>query len=376
MTDLNVSIRVISDHNRLRKIESAWNALVNKCSNNPFLLSGFIKQFMEFNSSRGWTPLVLVISANSQIVGISPLKTKKKFGVRFVKFLPSTWLSPDFISDDQHREICLAHTLDFLFKTLRCQFVDLALSSDSHNLRIIKQTCETNKIHFYIKPEMGHRILPVRGTWAEFEAFRGRYFRRKFNRAKRNLDRLGPWRITRTENGKEEFGVIKKIFEIEKMSWKEEWRVHTGKKDIDLLMILGASQHTAEIEPSFKWDVWFLELNNQALAYNLIIQYKEIAYCVKTSYGKRYEKLSPGIYVINTAIREFFNERQIRKIDFLTDLPFMETWTSLRLPRVRILMSRNSVLLSIIKFALLSKPAKEFLTLMSKRASSIADLIG
>jgi hypothetical protein len=376
VSEVKVSICVVSDPNKLHQIEGIWNTLINGYSKNPFLLSGFIKQFMKFNHSMEWTPLVLVISVDNKIVGLSPLKMKRKFGVRFVKFLPSAWFSPDFISNEQYREICLAYTLNFLFKTLRCQFVDVALPFDSHNLQIIKQKCKTNKIHFYTKQEMGHRILPVRSTWTEFEAFRGGNFRRKFKRIKRSLDHLGTWRILCTENGKEKFDVIKKIFDIEKMSWKEEWRARTGKKDIDLLTILAGLQSMVEIEPCFRWDVWFLELNNQALAYSLFIVYKGISYCVKTSYDKRYEKLSLGIYVINAAIREFFNEHQIRKIDFLTDLPFMETWTSLRLPRVRIMMSRNSVLPSIIKLALLNKPAKDILTLLSRRAPLIADLIG
>jgi hypothetical protein len=141
-------------------------------------------------------------------------------------------------------------------------------------------------------------------------------------------------------------------------------------------MILGASQHTAEIEPSFKWDVWFLELNNQAIAYSLFIKYKGVSYVAKTSYDKRYRRLYPGIYVTNAAICEFFNKRQIRKIDFLTDLPFHGTWTSLCSPRVRIMMARSTVLLYIVKFVLLSKPVKGILTLLSKRAQSIADLIG
>jgi hypothetical protein len=375
VSEVKVSICVVSDPNKLHQIEGMWNTLINGYCKNPFLLSGFIKQFMEFNHSMGWTQFVLVISVDNNIVGLSPLKMKRKFGVRFVKFLPNAWFSPDFISNDQYREICLAYTLDFLFKTLRCQFVDVVLPFDSPNLQIIKQKCKTNKIHFYTKQEMGHRILPVRCTWTEFETFKGRNFRERFKRTKRKLDRLGTWRITRTENGKKEFDIIKKILDIENMSWKEEWRVRTRKKDTDLLMILAGSQHMVEIEPCFKWEVWFLELNNQALAYTLNIQYKEVSYCVKTSYDKRYKRLYPGIYIINAAIREIFNERQIRKIDFLTDLPFMETWTSLCSPRVRIVMSRSSVLTSIAKVVLSSNPFKGILTILSKRTPLIADFI-
>jgi hypothetical protein len=377
VSEVKASICVISDSNKLHEIEGTWNQLIGRCSKNPFLLSGFIKQFMEFNRLKRWVPLVLVISVDNKIVGISPLKIKRKFGVRFAKFLLNPWFSPDFIGDDQYREICLAYTLDFLFKTLRCQFVDLTLPANSHNLRIIKQKCKTSKIYFYIKQETGRRILPVQCTWAEFETLKGRNFRRKFKRIERNLDRLGPWRITCAENGKQEFDVIKKILEIDKMSWKEELRTQRGIKiDSDLMMIWNGAQYMAQNEPDFKWSVWFLELNDQKLAHILIFQYQNVAYFAKTSYDERYKKFAPGLYVQNAAIRDLFNKSQVRRIDFLTALPYHETWTSLCLPRVRIIMSHKSVLPTMIKFALLSKPVKGILTLLSKRSPSIPDLIG
>ena len=88
---MTVNIHVISDFNGLLEIEDSWNEFIYAYSKNPFFFSGFVKQFMEFNSSRGWSTLVFVVYANNTIVGIVPLVTKKKFGVRFVKFLSGTW---------------------------------------------------------------------------------------------------------------------------------------------------------------------------------------------------------------------------------------------------------------------------------------------
>jgi len=366
-------MRVISDVSGLLEMENVWNEFVRDRAESPFLLSGFTKEFIKVNLEEGWTPMLLVFSVDSVIIGIAPLAIKTKFGVRLAKFLLTPSLFPDFVLDARHQTMCIDKICDLLFRMMKCQLATLTLPQESATLESLK---DHSNLLVSETPAMGHRILPVKGTWADFETFRGRNFKRKFKKIKQSLDRLGSWKISYTENGKAEFDVVKKIFDIEKMSWKEELRVRTGKKDIDLLMILEGSQHTAEIEPSFKWDVWFLELNNQAIAYSLFIEYKGISYCVKTSYDRRYKRLYPGIYVINAALCEFFNRRQIRKIDFLTDLPFHETWTSLCSPRVRIVMARSSVLLSMAKFALLSKPVKGILALLSKRAPSIADLVG
>lgn len=363
---MTVLIRVIPDPSKLLEIEGVWSTLINKCSKNPFFLSGFVKQFMEFSRSKGWAPLLLVISVDEMIVGIAPLMTKKKFGVRFVKFLSKSWFSPDFIIDDNYREVCITSILDFLFKTLRCQFVDLILPAESPNLRILKQKCEANRIYFCTKrgrwADMGHCIIPIDCTWDEFKSLRGKNFRKRFKKLERNLDQAGPWRIICVKNGNKGSDAIKKILDVERMSWKQAWRTQRGeKRDEDLLMIWKGSKHTARTEPSFKWNVWFLELNDQTLAYSLVLQYKEMAFIVKTSYDERYKRFYPGIYVNNAAIRELFNKRQNRKIDWLTDLPFHRNWTSMCLPRVRVMMSRKSVLPSIMGFVLGSEYTRNIL---------------
>jgi hypothetical protein len=364
----------MSNLDELLKIEDSWNEFIRDHVRNPFFLSGFFKEFMSLSQNSNWAPAVLIFSVSGRIVGIAPLATKTKLGVRMGKFLLSSNLFPDFVLDDKYQELCFDKTFDYMFSTLHCKVVFLTVSAKS-SFEKLKQLGSKKRLALVATPAGGHRILPIRSTWAEFEASRGRNFRHKFKEIERNLDRFGSWRISCIENGKEEF-VVKKIFDIEKMSWKEELRVRTGKKDRDLLIFLEGSQHMVEIEPGFKWDVWFLELNNQAIAYSLFIEYKGVSYCVKTSYDRRYKRLYPGIYVINAAICEFFNKRQIRKIDFLTDLPFQGTWTSLCSPRVRIMMTCIGGLPYIVKFALLSKPVKGILALLSKRAPSIADLIG
>jgi hypothetical protein len=336
-----VKIRVISNSNKILEMEPTWNALTSKSCKNPFLLSGFVKQFIESNRYTGWTPLVLVVSAKNKIVGIAPFMTKKKFGVRSVKFVHESVFSPDFIVHDQHREICIAHTLDFLFKTLKCKFADFSLPVESPNSQILKQQCKANGIHFWTASEMGHRILPVRCTWTEFEAMKGKNFRQQFKKAKRKLDRAGSWKII-CAAGNEGTDAVEKILDVERMSWKEAWRIQRGEKiDEDLMTIIKASQHTAKIEPTFKWNVWFLELNNQTLAYLLVLQYKEVAFLTKTSYDERYREFYPGQYLRNSVIRELFNETQVKSIDFLSDLPHHQTWTSVCLQRVRVTLAKG-----------------------------------
>lgn len=339
--DEKVSIRVISEPSSIFQMERVWNSLVKRSSENPFLLSGFVEQFIESNGFKGWAPLIIVISADNRIIGIAPLMAKKKFGVQCVRFLHSHWFSPDFIFQDQYRETCMAGTLDFLFRILKCKFAILSLPEDSQNFRVLRQLSRLNKIHFCTQPIMGHCVLPRNSTWTEFERFRGKIS--YFKKIERKLDRAGSWKIE-CADGNDESDTVKKIFDVERTSWKESWRIQKGIKiDGDLLTVLKASQHTAKIEPSFKWNVWFLELNNQTLAYNIILQYKKVAFMTKMSYDSRYKRYYPGMHLANSVIRELFKKEQVESIDFLTELPFMRNWTSISLKRTRAMLSKGII---------------------------------
>jgi hypothetical protein len=129
--------------------------------------------------------------------------------------------------------------------------------------------------------------------------------------------------------------------------------------DSDLLMIWRASQYTAENQRDFKWSVRFLELNNEAIVYTLIIQYKKTAYLMKTSFNNGYKKFSPGTYILNSTIHELFNKREIDKIDFLTDLPFHRVWAFICLPRCRFIMSRSPIIMIVIGSILKSRYIKQ-----------------
>jgi len=363
---VTVSIRVISDPDGILEIEGIWNTLVRSSSENPLLLSGFMEQFMKLRLSRGWTPLVLVFFSDQTIVGIAPLVTVKKWGVRFVKFLSESWFSPDFIVSDGFRETLIAHALNYLLRNLKCQFVCLDMAAESPNTKILEQQCKANKIYFCAKrgrwADMGHSIVPVRSSWDEFAESRGWNFRRRFRRLRRNLDRAGLWRIVCIDNGIEKSDAIERVLEVERTSWKETQRARRGEEiDQDLLLIWDGLQHTYGVEPDLKCRIWFLELNDRTLAYTLVLQYKRTAYIAKTSYDERYKRLYPGIYINNAAIRELFIEDQVRKIDWLTDLPFHRNWTSLCLPRVRVVMTRRSLISRIIANTLASEYAKDIL---------------
>ena len=111
--------------------------------------------------------------------------------------------------------------------------------------------------------------------------------------------------------------------------------------DPELTMLLKGSQETTELEPDFTWKVWFLELNCRVIAYSVVVEYNRELFISKISYDEAYKRFYPGIYLVNSVIRDSFVSGHIEKIDFLTDLPFMDTWDAARTSRVRIMMGKG-----------------------------------
>ena len=138
------------------------------------------------------------------------------------------------------------------------------------------------------------------------------------------LDQIGPWRIVYVENVSNRPDVLEKILDVERMSWKESWRSRmTMATDEDLLMIWRGSQFVARTKTDFKCSVWLLQINHETAAYSFVIKHKGTAFITKTSYDNRYRKFYVGKYINHIAIRDMFNEGQIKTIDFMTALPFI-----------------------------------------------------
>jgi hypothetical protein len=347
-------MRAISDPKGISEIEEELDAFIIKNSRNPFMLTAFIKKTIESALLEDSIPVVLVFMTDGKIIGVAPLSLRKKFGIRFATLLFDFWFSPDFIFDTRYSEGCMQQSLNFIFDHLGCRLATLDLPAESPNLRILERMCETNRIAYRKKNDarLDHSILPVECTWNDFQKLKSKNVRQKFKKIERQLSCAGKSQVLLFENENNEQDVFRKIMKVEEVSWKQKWRVqHNALVDRDLLNIWAGSSLAIRSCPDFKRSVWFLELNDHAIAYTLVIEYKGTAYVAKTSYKYQYRKLSPGIYINNVMVRDLFNSDRIKTIDFTTNLPFYKYWTSRRLLRVRLFL-RKGFLPNLLKLTI------------------------
>ncbi len=367
---IKLTVHAISNHSKILELEEAIDDFVNKWSKNPLLFGGFTSQFMRSSRVRGWTPLFLVVKADEKIVGTAPLMIKKRLGGRSAAFFPNDWFSPDFVVDDGYREACISCVFEYLFKDLNCRFVKFYLPEESQNLEIVEQHCKVHRIGFSTWIQSRHCIIPVKYTWDEFQRKKGR--QRIIRQIERKLDQIDPWKTEYIKNISNRPDVLDKILDVEKKSWKQS--SHNDLRDTnneELLMIWEGAQIVARTKTDIKCSVWFLQINNKTVAYTLVIRYKEAAFIIKTAYDSRYTKFYVGKYINHIAIRDMFNEGQIKTIDFMAKYPFMSFWTSLSLNHVGIFMwkgkmaeleknlSSNTFVLRILKVVLDNLPNKQ-----------------
>jgi len=329
--ELRLSIHAISDPREISEIQAEMDSFITKNSENPFLLSVFIQKTMESNSRKGSTPIVLVLKIDGAIIGVVPILITKRLGIRLATFLFDFWFSPDFVYDAEYREICMQSSLTFIFDHLKCKFTTFDLPAKSPNLQVLERVCKTNCLYFDKKNEdyLNHRIISVDRPWTDFKKSKGKHFRQEFRRIEYNLDSVGKWRILRFENDVQEQEAFQNIIDVEKVSWKKNWRFQQHiSADLQLLQLWEGSSLAIKTCLGFNRNVWFLELNDHIIAYSLVIQYGRTAYIAKTSYDDRYREFYPGIYVINASVRDLFNSESVKTIDFLTNLPFVKKWAS------------------------------------------------
>jgi hypothetical protein len=222
-----------------------------------------------------------------------------------------------------------------------CLFFDFTYPAKSQHLSVLKEACGELGISFLSIPSEGSAIVPVKGSWAQFEKSR-RNLRQAVERTERRMKDLGQLNIEWFGKGANKAEVLKRIFVVEKASWKylsqppEKFQL-----DPNILFLLNGCEQLSLTVPAFNWGVAFLELNGTAIAHVIFPEYDGHAYSYRSSFDDRYRKYSPGIYIHHAVVRELMSRPEVKVIDFVTDLQFSHKWASEVVPANRVIISRN-----------------------------------
>jgi len=344
-SDLGISVLVISDLDRFVSLESFWDGELRGRVDDPSLSSCILVEYWKFGLRLGYKPFMMVFLREGGIVGFAPLMMRSRFGFREVSNLDQHFY-PDFFSDEV-RKICINKLIDFLFKRLNSVSTNLTFEDGSVNQKMLEKICVKRSLHFSKALGEQQALLPVRSNLESFRASLSSQSRRSFRRNYKRIDALGSWEIY---DVKIDSNSVKKIWEVEKHSWKNNLK-GTDKtiKDFGLSLVLRAVQKNSDFN-AFESNVWFLDLNGVTIGYVLVLKTNKTAFFLKTSYDQRFRAISPGKFMINDLIERIFREQTVETIDFMSNLPFFKNWNPIIKNRVVIKIDRNPLMSKLWRF--------------------------
>jgi hypothetical protein len=328
------TLRVITDFNRLATMHPDWDSFVESFAPSPFFLMGLLRYYFCMGG-KGVHNFAVVMSEGERPVGLAAFQMMDRyisrkprlFRFRSVEFLfPDHW-TPDFVAQPDHRQEFVEGVLTLLFDTLGCRSASLTLPSESPNGPVLMNWCEKRGIvvqHHPSDHRPRHAVLRIRGTWEEYLASRGRKYVQNYNRSERNLARVGRWSVS---SGRvESQPIVDKITEVDRNSWKQEWRrSRRFEYDGSLAAILDYYRYS----PASKYCplFWLLELDGRPIAFSVATILGDVAYMFKASYDTRYKYFAPGKVLDMETFHDIFKSKSVSRVDFFTSYDYMRPWT-------------------------------------------------
>jgi hypothetical protein len=334
---MGISTLVVSDIDRFVGMRDFWDRQLMDRVDNPFSSGSLMIEHWKLGLRLGDHPFLIIFLLDDEIVGFAPLTMRSKFGFRQVSSL-HTFIYPEFFHDDI-REACLEEMVDYLFGRLNCKSVELTFKENSLNQNVLEKVCNKKGFTYSSFPEEGEAIISINNSFESFQKSLGCKVRKKFRKARKKV--VGSWEIY---DSKFDSNSIKKIWEVEKHSWKNDLSGRDkAMKNWGLVIILEAVKQNGEGEPFFDSEVWFLDLDKITISYQLVLKRNGKAFFLKTSYDSRFKKIYPGKFLINELIERIFREQTVSEINFITNLPFVNDWKPSVRSRTKVKIERNTI---------------------------------
>ncbi len=314
-------VEVIKTWEGAAEIRSAWLDLMEQCGRPaPFVHPSFCELWMKHRETAS-RPFIIVLRDRAGIVGLAPLQIAETGGIfrlrraRFAVARP--WLEVDFLVPGGTAEV---------FRTVLEAIRDesgvpvaefFALNGSSPSLRLLESAAQDSgmSIEYSYSPQWRNALVEIRGGWDSYYQKRGPKLRKNARRASEKLRKTGELltkRYRKLDPAGSAWAAVRRVSE---RSWKRQ-QLFTGERFWeDLLALLG---HEGWL------DLHVLNLDEQPIAFALLLRYGKTAYLLQTSYDCEYGTFSPGLLVILESLKALFGETHPpSRVDFLTAHPYL-----------------------------------------------------
>jgi hypothetical protein len=329
------SILFVSDIQHFIKMKDFWDQEMQRQVDDPLLFSSMIIEQWKCSLRIGEHPFLLIIKKEGRIIGFAPLIFESHFGFRRVRNF-NEYLCAEFFSDP---EICMELLINYLFRSLNCESIDITFRDELNYQGVMEQVCTELNRYFSALPGEGNAIIPVKNNVDLFRKSLKRKDRKELERIKRKLSQFGTWQVSCFDW---QDALISKILKIERCSWKAELEGKKAiSKDLGLNYILNGIDKNMETKSFFGAKACFLMLDDLPIAYVIELIRNRVIYFAKTSYDQKFRRLWPGIILMNEIIEDVTLKKKAERIDFISNLPFIQIWNPVVKKRVNFKILQN-----------------------------------
>ena len=338
-------LAIISDFNRLASMHAEIGELAEAYAPTPFFLTGLLKAYFK-PAGKGLFPFAITMKDKGRLVGIAAFRAKDQHLLsrprlvkyRTVEFLLPDVVTPDFLVLPDYRQRFVEGALSTLFGTVGCQTALLTLPTGSPNAPIMKSWCLRRGMGVWSSRTSSHAVVKAGGPWSSYQASLNRQFIRGAMKSKRRLEREG--RLTISKGVVDNQGVIDKILEVDRHSWKEEWRKGEGRNEegtteegrdemLEAFLYYYRNSSGFRFLPRF----WLMELDGKPISFSVITVMGRVAYLGKTSYDLRYAHYSPGTVTLACMFQDLIESGEVSSMDFFTMQDYQRHWQPEELTR-------------------------------------------
>jgi CelD/BcsL family acetyltransferase involved in cellulose biosynthesis len=295
-------IEVVSDLAGLRELGEEWNELAARFAS-PFLRHEWNLACAEA-FCESLRPAVHVLRSGSRIAAIAPLALvhgdangRRRRGVLRLQMLGAFGSgSNGFLYRDEES---LRELLERLFACRRPIFLS-GLESDGAELRLLRELVPCSSV-CVIRDAGAPYWVPLGPSWHEVEARIPAKRRSDLRRERKHAEKLGEVRfetITADEGNVDCH--LEEFYRVEAAGWKT-------RASIAILSVPHARRHyTLYARAAARVGLlrlYFLRINGEAAAAQLVLDYGNRLWGLKSGYDEKFRRVSPGLLLFHEVLR-------------------------------------------------------------------------
>jgi CelD/BcsL family acetyltransferase involved in cellulose biosynthesis len=297
-------------------VVEAWDALADELGAPPFLRPGwFVAWVKAFATMR-----VVVFAAHDsdgRVAGVLPLlETRRGLAA------PANWHTPEFglvARPGAVRPIAGAVAAARPVR-IAFQFVD----ADDPLVDACAETVRARGYRVRVRTLERSPYVSVTGSWADYEARRGRKLLGELRRRRRRLEEEGRLTFDVHDGADHLDELLAEGLRVEAAGWK-------GARGSAILSRPSTTRFYTDVASWASRHGWlrlaFLRLDGRAFAFDYGLEYDGVHYLLKTGYDPAYRSFAPGLLLRRRMIARAF-EAGLDRYDFLgVDMEWKREWT-------------------------------------------------